>query len=84
VVRPQLLEIDMVVKEKLQQPIDNMDASKEKYGYSVLYKNAKRKRKNACKSQSQAMVETVSISEETVDTHKTEADSFSDSEDTHL
>lgn len=30
------------------------------------------------------MVETVSISEETVDTHKTEADSFSDSEDTSV
>ena len=42
--RPQLQEIDKVVKTKLEQARDCMHAAREKYGYSTLFKSAKRKR----------------------------------------
>lgn len=48
--RPQLQEIDKVVKTKLEQARDCMHAAREKYGYSTSFKSAKRKRQKGKKS----------------------------------
>ena len=45
-IRPRLIEIDTSIKEKAQQARECMDAAREKRGYSIVYKSAKRKRKS--------------------------------------
>ena len=51
-IRPRLIEIDTSIKEKAQQACECMDAAREKYGYSIVYKSAKRKRKSGKSSMS--------------------------------
>ncbi|CAB4002838.1 Hypothetical predicted protein, partial [Paramuricea clavata] len=51
-IRPRLIEIDTSIKEKAQQARECMDAAREKHGYSIVYKSAKRKRKSGKSSMS--------------------------------
>ena len=44
-IRPRLIEIDTSIKEKAQQARECMDVAREKHGYSIVYKSAKRQRK---------------------------------------
>ena len=80
--RPQLKEIDSAIKEKLQQARESINAARDKHGYSVAYKSAKRKRQKG-KSKMSKMSATCSKpqSQETSTTAQTDSVTVSDSEE---